>query len=466
MSYRIARRSFLRAAGGAAVGLAPLLGLLEARAQGLAAPRRLLVIHHPLGAVRDYWRPTGTEHDFTLSPILAPFEPLKSKMVVLDGMDVVWAVSGGATHEGGMVALMTGQPTLGRIPSNEQDHAAGGPSIDQLLLAHPSSTLKTPLGSLQLAADTRSDFNSVSPRVMSYLAPLPGEPDIAKANQPLYPEVQPARAYERLFSNLMPGGSTPENQLALERARARKKSVLDFALGDLKRLSALAPAGERPKLDGHAEAIRKLELSLDEMAGRSCMPPAAPREYPAFTNQIGDSPFHAEVGQLHLALIRTAFVCDLLRVATFMWSPGTNHVVFGELFDGMNTGEMHPPSHSTDALELRTLATIDAWYSARTCEALQAFEQQVDIDGASLLSNTVVPYVTEIGRAYDHDFTNSPVSVIGGGARIPGGRFLDFSAQHHPTNDVWLALAPLFGVSLGSLGAAEQYTGPLPGLVA
>ena len=54
MSYRVARRSFLRGLGGAAVGLAPLLGMLEARAQGEPAPKRFLVIHHPLGAVRDY----------------------------------------------------------------------------------------------------------------------------------------------------------------------------------------------------------------------------------------------------------------------------------------------------------------------------------------------------------------------------------------------------------------------------
>jgi hypothetical protein len=465
MSYRIARRSFLRGLGAAAAGFGSLLSLLEASAQGMPAPLRFLVVHHPLGAVRDYWRPSGTKQDFVLSQVLAPFEPLKQKMVVLDGLDVRWAVSGAATHEGGMVALMTGQPTLGKIQSNEQDHAAGGPSIDQLLLAHPSSTLKTPLGSLQLAADTRSDFNAVSPRVMSYLPPLQGEPDIVKANQPLYPELQPARAYQRLFSNLMPGGSTPESQQALARARARKQSVLDFARADLKRLSDLAPANERPKLEAHAEAIRKLELSFDA-APQSCATGAAPREYPTFTNQTGDNPFHAEVGQLHLGLIRTAFACDLLRVATFMWSPGTNHVVFGDLFEGMQTAEHHPPSHSTDALTLRTLAAIDTWYSARTAEALQAFNQLLDVDGAPLLDNTVVAYVTELGRAYDHDFANTPVSVFGGGARLAGGSFLDFSGAHRPTNDVWLALAPLFGVSLPSLGAGDQWSGPVPGLLA
>src|SRR5216683_2190954 len=119
-----------------------------------------------------------------------------------------------------------------------------------------------------------------------------------------------------------------------------------------------------------------------------------------------------------------------------MWSPGTNHVVFGGLFPGMATGEHHPPSHTTDS------------------------------NGKSLLDNTVVAYVTEIGRAYDHDFTNSPMAVFGGGGgRIKGNRFFDFSTSHRPTNDVWLALAPIFGVNLPTLGAPEQYKGAVPGLV-
>jgi hypothetical protein len=37
---------------------------------------------------------------------------------------------------------------------------------------------------------------------------------------------------------------------------------------------------------------------------------------------------------------------------------------------------------------------------------------------------------------------------------------------NRPTNDVWLALAPIFGVELDGLGAPSQFTGPLPGLVA
>ena len=72
--------------------------------------------------------------------------------------------------------------------------------------------------------------------------------------------------------------------------------------------------------------------------------------------------------------------------------------------------------------------------------------------------------------------------VFGGtNTRINGGTFLKVtdgplpqqigaassgSTGNRPVNDAWLALAPIFGVTLSSLGASTQYTGPLPGLVA
>ena len=49
MSYKFARRSFLRGAGGLAPLMLPLLRSMEARAAGAAAPLRLLIIQHPLG---------------------------------------------------------------------------------------------------------------------------------------------------------------------------------------------------------------------------------------------------------------------------------------------------------------------------------------------------------------------------------------------------------------------------------
>src|SRR4029077_5613715 len=149
----------------------------------MAAPLRLLIIHHPLGAGPGLatWRPnaTATTTSFTLPTESAPFNaaatPLQKYMCMVDGLNLITNNSGQNTHEGGMVAMMTGVNSLGKI--GQQDWSPGGPSIEQLLLNNsptlggPTQTNKTMFGSLQLAADVRSDRDEVAPRVLSYKAP-------------------------------------------------------------------------------------------------------------------------------------------------------------------------------------------------------------------------------------------------------------------------------------------------------
>jgi hypothetical protein len=520
ISYKMARRSFLRQCGGSAALLLPMLRGIEARAAGTPAPLRFLVIHHPLGTQIDKWRPQGgTSTDFTLPYISAPFAPLKSKMLMIDGLRIVTAQRGGgtageATHEGGMVALMTGQPTLGRI--GQQDHAAGGASIDQIFLQRsprlggPNSVGRTSFSSLQLAADIRSDRDEIAPRVLSYLDPIPTVSDPNSARQPLKPETDPSNVFNRLFG----GGIMPTGDLTLY--LKQRKSVLDFMRSDLARLRKLIPAGETVKLDSQADAIRQLESSIALSVGASdgsCMKPGVPPVftqdgkgatgmqaplgggsstlsgvdyyYPNLTNDPtnpDDHP-HWKLGMIQLGMIRAAFACDLVRVATFMWSAGTNWVVFPGTFNGQTimggpqSSQHHPPSHTTDVNTLAWLAEIDAWYATRTSEALQQFDALTDIDGNSLLDNTVVAYVSEVGRAFDHDERNVPFALFGGkNTRLQTGQFLkitsgpqtglDGPGTNRPTNDAWLALAPVFGITdLTKLGADTQFSGILPGIV-
>ena len=55
-SYRTKRRTFLAGIGGA-FGLEVLLGNLEASAEGARPPPRLLVVHWPLGTLRERFLP-------------------------------------------------------------------------------------------------------------------------------------------------------------------------------------------------------------------------------------------------------------------------------------------------------------------------------------------------------------------------------------------------------------------------
>jgi hypothetical protein len=69
-----------------------------------------------------------------------------------------------------------------------------------------------------------------------------------------------------------------------------------------------------------------------------------------------------------------------------------------------------------------------------------------------LIDNTVIVYVTEVARAWDHDQRNMPLIVFGAkNTKVKGGTFLKVtggplgnqaggSSGNRPFNDFWLAL--------------------------
>ncbi len=527
-SYKFARRSFLRGLGGSAALMVPLLRSIEARAAGAAAPLRLLIIQHPLGANPGLtnWRPTATATttNFTLPLESAPFAPLQKYMVMVDGVNLITAGTGNDggggqnTHEGGFCAMMTGVPTIGMV--GQQDHCAGGPSIDQILLQQapglggPNFPSPTPFGSLQLAADIRSTRDEVGPRVLSYLAPLKGQADPSLARQPLYPEVSPLSVYTRIFGGALPTTTANTGGQIL----ARKLSVLTYLKSDLVRLKTLVPASERDRLTAHGAAIAQLEASLQATyaspvatatppSNGVCTTPATPMTYAttstSFQEYLGNSTVYTnlggvdyyvpnqptshpfvDLGQAQLRLIKTAFACDLVRVATFMWAAGTSWVVFPGTFQGATIAgsplstSHDPPSHTdpaTDPYTAAWLSQINQFYATSTAAILQEFATTPDVDGNMLIDNTIIVYLSEVARAWDHNQQNMPLLVFGGkNTRVNGGTFLKVTSGNlpgqtggtgnRPFNDLWLALAPIFGVTMTSLGAASQYTGPLPGI--
>jgi hypothetical protein len=171
-----------------------------------------------------------------------------------------------------------------------------------------------------------------------------------------------------------------------------------------------------------------------------------------------------------------------------MYSAGTNWVVFPSTFQGATIGSSalgnngqstphHPPSHSNDTATRGWLNQIDTFYSTITAQILQEFANTPDIDGNMLLDNTLVVYVTEVARAWDHNQQNMPIILFGGkNTGIKGGTYLKVTGGslplqnggtgNRPFNDLWLTLAPKFGVTWNSLGDATQFSGPLSGIFA
>lgn len=481
-SYHFKRRSFLAAVGGA-FGLEALLGNLEARAEGVPPPARFLLTHFPIGTYRQSYLPTGSQSDFTLSPILAPFESLKSDMIVLYGLtDNHLRCPEGGGHEAGTPFTTTCASAPGtRANGGEYDDGvAGGPSFDQIFLKRVPGMKRPGTGFINTLADARVDDLETSTQCLSYDYQT-RQIDRATGGQitehtPLLPELSPSKAYANLFTGFVPGGNTPGNNEAVLKALQARKSVLDFCLRELEALRTLAPGSESAQIEAHAAAIRDVEKQLEEQiknggaGGAECTVPAAPDpslkgqtgskfNYGNEATQTSDEDAHEKIGKAHAAVILAAFQCDIIRAATFQWSPGTNHVSFKGKYPANPTGSYmhHPMSHrigdqgffngppqtgtGANASLYQFLVAINTWYNQKMADILTTFKNAKDASGNSILDYTVIPYVTEVG---DPSHARSPkASLIFGGKALgmKGGQFLNFEGNQRKQVDVYLTCA-------------------------
>ncbi|WP_437729758.1 DUF1552 domain-containing protein [Sorangium sp. So ce1335] len=472
LPYASSRRRFLQGIG-AAAGMFAILRGMERAAEGAEGPKRLLIIQRPVGTVYENWWPQGSGTSFTLSRILRPFEPVRDRMVVLRDLKLPYEGSVGGGHERGTVLMATGRRTRQLYPGNGgDDPMAEGPSIDQLLVKQSPDLQGTPIASLQISCDKRADTPEVSTRHMSYSGP----------RSPMTPYYQPLEVYERVFGTLMPGGTTSDNLEALARARRQKKSVLDFASRDLGRLHELAPSAQREMLDAHVEAIREVEKELDADPHNAAFcgmeqPPDIVQvsEYidPYSSNHVvgeRDDEKHARIGALHFAVLKAAFRCDLTRVVTFQWTPGTNHVSFGDLWppDPRIFKVHHTTSHDPDTRDtLEFLTRVEEFYANKLAGFLKELAATQEVNGGTLLDNTLIPYVTEVGTR-KHNWDNVPWLLFGGAKTgLVGGRVWDNGGRGlRSTNDLWMACAGALRVPDLVIGDDDLHTTAISGLFA
>lgn len=515
---RLGRRSFLAGIGGV-LGLRLLLHNLEAKAQGEGAPPRFLLMHWPVGTLRNQFIPLGSGMSYETSKneqgpgfIIAPFDTseLRPHTIALHGFNMDGIRGQGGGHEDGTPFVTTGANSPGTRANGGEldDGCAGGPSWDQIFLRRvPELSRRNALGTIigrgfyNTICDRRVDSYETSTRCLSYGyekqaidSARPG--GLILENKPLLPQPSPLTAYKDLFGSFVPGGLSEEEAL---KVLALEKSVLDYSLRELDRLKTLAPSSERPLIDAHGEVIRKLEAQLSDRiaGGTECNVPPIPdrallgksgdtlvNDYTHPEATSADDVVHEAIGKAHAAILRSAFACDLIRVATFQWSPGTNHVSFAGL--DPNSPETiwmhHPLSHrvadpafyngprpAVDAYVWDAMVNANRWYFQKTADIIDEFRLQSDpLDpmGGSLLDRTVIPLVTEVAEpAHTRE---GHAALVFGGAKLGlrGGQYQDVTGSH---NQLWVTLAQVFlGSDASDVLTDEAYVRngaePLPGV--
>jgi hypothetical protein len=457
---RLTRRAAL---GGFGAGTAALLGgALEREAFGQGAvAKRLLVLYMPNSSIRANWVPTGGRTvagatgdatQFTLGTANSTLEPVRSQMVLVDGLDL--KKIGGDPHGSGLIRWMTG----GTIKAGEaaKDPGSGTlgtgnlpvmPSIDQVL-ANKSAMLKgPPFYSLQLAGDSRADGGrtDIHMRVMSYdlmLTPMP-------------PDLEPIKTYTRVFANVMTGGGNPGAQEAALRAFQREKSVLEFIKGDLGRLNQRIPADQRPKLESHLNGLLEFERTLMPPSDGGVAPPVTLPPPPDMTPP-NVSANHKKILDQFFATIKVAFQLDLTRIVTFMFGSANSQVAIPGI-TGLTKG-IHPTAHDYSVAPL-TQAT--AWYCDFVAKFVQELSMIKESDGSSILDNTIIVMSSDVSQY--HEFTNVPMVLFGGSKLgLKGGRVLKYTGR--TPSDVWTGVSGAFGVPMTAFGDPLYNQGPLPEL--
>jgi hypothetical protein len=457
---RIGRRSLL--AGALATGAGQLLlRPLLAEAQGITSPRRLLLIHRPCGSWPGNWFPKQPGPLDTLSPLLESFAAVKSKMLVMKGVDTGadHGVNGDKHAMGAITMLCGGMPVqpAGTSQADLDDGdsktiVAPAPSLDQYLLQNdPTMQLaaaRTP--SIQLAGTTRSAQGAgfTCLRVISH----------SGKNQPMFGEARSDVAFNTHLGSVMVGG---EDAAAIAKAQAQGKSVLDFVHGDLDRLRAQVPGSQYAKLDAHLEAIRQLEKQVTTPIGGECMKPTLleqPRQG-GLPDAEPDEIEHQALSRNMLSILKASFQCDVTRVASLTFADGNNNMR-PKMYVPNSTFQMsvdhHLVSHAGsegDAVAAKT--QTDKFYGDMVGQFLAEMDQIPEGDpalGETLLDHTLVIYFSECSIGDDHNPKNMPLALFGGKfLNMNRGQFVEYSPSIY-VNDVWTSLLNAWGLELERYG--------------
>lgn len=451
----LSRRTVLRGAGGVAIALPMLEAMLPrtTRAGGTAGfPSRFVVVFSPNGTIAERWTPVGTPAQYSfvdpaapeVTRILAPLEPHKADLVVLEGLAMRSRDHGpgGNGHDMGMGHMLTatvlqegpsGQGEFSHLP----DGTAGGPSIDQAIADVIAGT--TPYRSLEFGVDSYLDLARQVTSRMCYRGPF----------EVLPPENDPRAAFDRLFLEL---DADPAEVAAL---RAKRRSVLDKVMDDFDRLNGRLGGSDRAKLEAHLDAVRELEVSLagDHGLLAGCGIPPVPEAL-----DIGANDNFPALGRAQMDLMVMALACDLTRVASLQWSVAQSGVRFSWL--GVGEGH-HGMSHEADddpAIR-EQLVAINHWYGEQFAYLVAAMKQVDEIDG-TLLDHSGVLWVNEQGNGDVHSPDDIPFVLAGSASgAIETGRWLQLGGRAH--NDLYVSLLRAYGADVETFGLAEVCAGPL-----
>jgi hypothetical protein len=394
---------------------------------------RAAFLFFPNGAIPAAWWPKGEGKDFEFSRTLKPLEAHRQHLQVLGGLDQKAAYGGpdgGGDHARGNGVFLTGV----RLKKSATDIRAGI-SIDQAIAREVGHLTRLP--SLELSSDAvRTSGACDSGYACAYQFNL----SWSSATTPVAAESNPRLVFERLFGAGGPGERT-EN---MKRRQQEQRSVLDFVLEDARGMHGRLGGRDRDKLDQYLTGIREIETNI-EKAERFGV-----AQDPGIETPSGIPLDRAQYIQLMFDMLLLAFQTDSTRVATLLLGHDGDNRSLPEI--GISEGHHDLSHHFNNEEKIQKLTEIDLWYAQQFAKFLQKLQDTKDVDGQSLLHNSMILYGSGNADGNRHTHSNLPLILAGGGgAGLTPGRYVQHGSK--PMTNLFLNMAERFGLqNLKSFG--------------
>jgi hypothetical protein len=242
---------------------------------------------------------------------------------------------------------------------------------------------------------------------------------------------------------------TPEARARRNRFR---RSILDFVMGDTRKLQGDLGPTDRRKLDEYLSSIREVELQIEKAEKDNA------QIDPGMEKPYGVPADFAEHFKLMSDMITVAFRADLTRVLTFLVTREGTSRPYREI--GISDGHHPLTHHRNDPGMMEKVAQINCYHVQQFAAWVEKLKSIPEGD-STLLGNSMIVYGAGLSDGNRHTHEDLPTLMVGtGGNFIKSGRRLVYRKET-PMSNLFLTLMDRMGVHAEHFGDS---TGRLEGL--
>lgn len=413
----LSRRTILR--GGAVSLSLPLLeamlpggGSRAARAAAqTASPRRLVLIHRPLGTYHEHLVPQAVGPNHETTRFLRALEPFRGRYTVFSGM----GHPGYPNSHGTEPAIFTG------VPEFRESDLHNTISLDQVAARHVRGATRLPFLALNGTWSQSLCWNEKG-------VPIPHDTDASA-----------------VFRRMFVSGTADEVRREMIRLD-QGASILDDVRDQFAALGRTLGAADRHRIDRFATSIREAEDQLAQEKAWSTKPKP---EVPVAIDAMQKPPANWVAGQDRwLSLVHLALQTDSTRVIVLsLGGHGKDNV------GGLEIDHHDASHHGKDPAKIEQLCRYEDKEFETFGRFLGLLDGAKEQDG-TLLDATQVLFTSNLGDASAHSSQNLPVVLAGGGYRHQGHVSYG-SGTDKPLCNLYARMLQQFGVETDRFGSGD-----------